>query len=409
MPAVAGAQTAMAENPYKNTCVCRGLRVVKCRAMSSPSPQRHRRRLVPALAALLVMALLAALGAPATAGADSIASKRAQARAAESHLNDLYAAEDRAVNAYDQAQSKYAGVQRRQRENRIQLRIAKANLAAARRQLAGIVVAAYKGDDPNAAMYVLGAQSFTDLVNRIDVINRTSRSEATVLHSVTVAAHQVATRQHLLHVEAIQARHLVKRRQGAEAKVKGLIASQQSLISGLNAQIRQLVQQRKAQAAAAARARAAAAAAAAQAPQPTEPSNPVTTPPVGGGPVPPASSVGAQAVQIAMGELGVPYVWGGASPAGFDCSGLTMWVYAQLGIPLGHFTGSQWDAGVHVSRDQLAPGDLVFFEPGIGHVGIYIGGDEFIHAPHTGTVVQISSLSDAWYAAEYQGAVRVTG
>jgi cell wall-associated NlpC family hydrolase len=233
-----------------------------------------------------------------------------------------------------------------------------------------------------------------------------------VLHSVTVAEHQVATRQHLLRVEAIQARRLVKRRQSAEAKVKGLIGSQQSLISGLNAQIRQLVQQRKDRAAAAARARAAAAAAAAQAPQPTQPtqpSNPVTTPPVGGGPVPPASSVGAQAVQIAMGELGVPYVWGGASPSGFDCSGLTMWVYAQLGIQLGHFTGSQWDAGVHVARDQLAPGDLVFFEPGIGHVGIYIGGDEFIHAPHTGTVVQISSLSDAWYAAEYQGAVRVTG
>ncbi len=267
--------------------------------MSSPPKQRPRRRIAPALAALLVMALLAALGAPATAGADSIASKRAQAQSAERHLNDLYAAEDAAVNAYDAAQSKYAGVQRRQRENRVQLKIAKANLAAARRQLAGIVIAAYKGDDPNAAMYVLGAQSFTDLVNRIDVINRTSRSEATVLHSVTVAEHQVATRQHLLHVEAIQARHLVKRRQSAEAKVKGLISSQQSLISGLNAQIRQLVQQRKARAAAAARARAAAAAAAAQAPQPTQPSNPVTTPPVGGGPVPPASSVGAQAVQIA--------------------------------------------------------------------------------------------------------------
>jgi peptidoglycan DL-endopeptidase CwlO len=355
------------------------------------------------------MALLAALSAPATAGADSIASKRAQAQAAEGHLNDLYAAEDRAVNAYDAAQSKYAGVQRRQRENRIQLKIAKANLAAAQKQLAGIVVAAYKGDDPNAAMYVLGAQSFTDLVNRIDVINRTSRSESVVLHSVTVAEHQVATRQHLLHVEAIQARHLVKRRAQASAKVKGLIASQQSLVAGLNAQVRQLVQQRKARAAAAARARAAAAAAAAQAPQPTEPSNPVTTPPVGGGPVPPASSVGAQAVQIAEGELGVPYVWGGASPSGFDCSGLTMWVYAQLGIQLDHFTGAQWNEGVHVSRDQLAPGDLVFFEPGIGHVGIYIGGDEFIHAPHTGTVVQISSLSDAWYAAEYQGAVRVTG
>jgi cell wall-associated NlpC family hydrolase len=126
-------------------------------------------------------------------------------------------------------------------------------------------------------------------------------------------------------------------------------------------------------------------------------------------PVPPASSVGAQAVQIAMGELGVPYVWGGASPSGFDCSGLTMWVYAQLGIHLDHYTGSQWTAGVPVPYDQLAPGDLVFFEPDIGHVGIYIGNGEFIHAPHTGTVVQISSLSDSWYAAEYQGARRVTG
>ena len=89
-------------------------------------------------------------------------------------------------------------------------------------------------------------------------------------------------------------------------------------------------------------------------------------------------------MQIAEGELGVPYVWGGASPAGFDCSGLTMWVYAQLGIHLDHFTGSQWNAGPHVPRDQLEPGDLVFFEPGIGHVGIYIGNGLFIDAPHTG-------------------------
>ena len=82
---------------------------------------------------------------------------------------------------------------------------------------------------------------------------------------------------------------------------------------------------------------------------------------------------------------------------------------AQLGIHLDHFTGSQWNAGPHVAESDLAPGDLVFFEPYIGHVGIYIGNGEFIHAPHTGTVVQISSLSDAWYSAEYQGAVRVTG
>jgi cell wall-associated NlpC family hydrolase len=258
---------------------------------------------------------------------------------------------------------------------------------------------------------VLGAQSFSDLVNRIDVMNRTSRSQASVLHSVTIAERQVSRRQSVLRIEEVRAKKLVGRTEAAKAKVQGLISSQQSLIAGLNSQIRNLVQQRKARLAREARARAAAAAAAAAAAQQSQGSAPTgpapITPPTG--PVPPASSVGAEAVQIAMGELGVPYVWGGASPSGFDCSGLTMWVYAQLGIHLDHFTGSQWNAGPHVARDQLAPGDLVFFEPGIGHVGIYIGNNDFIEAPHTGAFVQISSLSNAWYAAEYQGAVRVTG
>jgi cell wall-associated NlpC family hydrolase len=376
--------------------------------------QRPRRRLAPVLAAVSALALLAALGAPARAGADTIASKRQQAAQAQRELNQMFVQEDAAVNAFDAARAKYDRVKRRIAANRERLKIAKANLAAARRQLAGIVIAAYKGDEPNAAMYVLGAQSFSDLVTRIDVMNRTSKSEAAVLQEVATAEHQVVVRQNLLKREAVQARRLVARRQTAAARVKGLIASQQSLINGLNTQIRQLVQQRKERLAAAARARAAAAAAAAAAaqraaqnPAPTSPS-PVTAPPVTG-PVPPASSLGAQAVQIAMGELGVPYVWGGASPAGFDCSGLTMWVYAQLGIQLDHFTGSQWNAGPHVPRDQLAPGDLVFFEPGIGHVGIYIGNNDFIEAPHTGAFVQVSSLSNPWYAAEYDGAVRVTG
>ena len=107
-----------------------------------------------------------------------------------------------------------------------------------------------------------------------------------------------------------------------------------------------------------------------------------------------------------MRYLGVPYVWGGASPAGFDCSGLVMYVYAQLGISLPHYTGAQWAAGMPVSRSQLAAGDLVFFD-GLGHVGIYIGGGQFIHAPHTGDVVKVSSLSESWYASNYDGARRI--
>ena len=107
-----------------------------------------------------------------------------------------------------------------------------------------------------------------------------------------------------------------------------------------------------------------------------------------------------------MQYLGTPYVWGGASPSGFDCSGLVMYVYAQVGVSLPHSSYAQYGYGSPVSRSDLQPGDLVFFD-GLGHVGIYIGGDQFVHAPHTGDVVKISSLSEDWYAANYVGARRI--
>jgi peptidoglycan DL-endopeptidase CwlO len=378
--------------------------------MSSPPPQRHRRRLGPVVAAVVLMAALATLAGAGTAGADQISAKKAEARLAETQLNDLYAREDRAVEAYDRAHAKLDAVKHAIRTNRIQLVAARRNLAQARAQLAQLVVSAYKGGDPDAAMYVLAAQSFTDLVDRVDVLNRTSHDESAILHRVTVAEREVAARQALLKKQRVQARKLVKKADAAKKQAAALISSQQAKISQLHSQINQLIGERKARLAreaAARRAAARAAAAAAQTPAPTTTTAPVS--PTSGAPAPPANSLGEQAVQIAMGELGVPYVWGGASPSGFDCSGLTMWVYAQLGIHLDHYTVSQFNAGPHVAESDLAPGDLVFFEPGIGHVGIYIGNGEFIHAPHTGTVVQISSLSDAWYSAEYQGAVRVTG
>jgi len=124
-------------------------------------------------------------------------------------------------------------------------------------------------------------------------------------------------------------------------------------------------------------------------------------------PPPADGSKGAEVVAIAMQYLGIPYVWGGASPSqGFDCSGLTMYVYAQIGISLPHHAATQYTLGVPVSRDQLQPGDLVFFR-GLGHMGMYIGGGNFIHAPHTGDVVKISSLSESYYVSNWVGARRV--
>ena len=121
------------------------------------------------------------------------------------------------------------------------------------------------------------------------------------------------------------------------------------------------------------------------------------------------SPIGRRAVALAEQFLGVPYVWAGADPAGFDCSGLVMFVYRQLGISLPHFSGSQWYSGPRVAPDDLRPGDLVFFDMGPngpGHVGLYIGEGKFIEAPHTGAVVQISNLFDPSRGLSYVGAVR---
>jgi peptidoglycan DL-endopeptidase CwlO len=119
------------------------------------------------------------------------------------------------------------------------------------------------------------------------------------------------------------------------------------------------------------------------------------------------SSRGTRVVAIAKRYLGIPYRWGGASPAtGFDCSGFVMYVYARVGVSLPHNAAAQYRYGRAVSRANLAPGDLVFFN-GLGHNGIYVGGGRFIHSPHTGDVVKISSIHDSWYASRWVGARRL--
>jgi cell wall-associated NlpC family hydrolase len=121
--------------------------------------------------------------------------------------------------------------------------------------------------------------------------------------------------------------------------------------------------------------------------------------------IPTANTIGAQALRWALTRRGDPYVWGGAGPNDFDCSGLVLWAYAKVGISLPHFTGDQWQMGVHVGRNQLEPGDLVFFYADIGHVGLYIGNGLMVDAPDFGEDVQVQPVM--WNV--YAGAVRIVG
>jgi peptidoglycan DL-endopeptidase CwlO len=119
--------------------------------------------------------------------------------------------------------------------------------------------------------------------------------------------------------------------------------------------------------------------------------------------IPTANTVGAQALRAAISKEGDPYVWGAAGPSAFDCSGLVVWAYAQEGIALPHYTGDLWNSGMHVARNDLEPGDLVFFFPDISHVGIYVGDGLMIDAPDFGVPVHVEPI----YWSAYDGAVRI--
>jgi cell wall-associated NlpC family hydrolase len=323
----------------------------------------------------------------------------------------LQAVEDQAWNA----KQRLVVVKRSLRQNEYRLHVAKGNLHGAQQRVMQRLYSLYVNGSPSTIDVIAGAKSVSQMIDRAESAQVLSNQDAALGRQALSFEHAVQQRER-------QLQHLKSTREAAlaelEAKqrtVASELAHQKRLLASIHTTIQHLQQQeaereRRAQAAAEARLRAqlaaqqaAAAAAAAQASQ-SQPSNAVVSPPVS---IPVGnSSVGhPQAAQIALRYLGVPYVWGGSTPSGFDCSGLVMYVYAQLGISLPHYTVAQWNATLPISTSEMQPGDLVFFD-GLGHVGIYIGGGQFVHAPHTGTVVQISSLS-GYYAGSLVGARRV--
>jgi peptidoglycan DL-endopeptidase CwlO len=138
-------------------------------------------------------------------------------------------------------------------------------------------------------------------------------------------------------------------------------------------------------------------------PKPAQPAPAKTKQPA----APKASSRGERAANVALRYLGIPYRWGGESPStGFDCSGFVQYVFSRVGISLPRVVSAQYRVGHAVSRGSLRPGDIVFFD-GLGHDGIYIGNGRFVHSPHSGDVVKISSIHDSWYSSRWVGARRV--
>jgi cell wall-associated NlpC family hydrolase len=342
----------------------------------------QRRHLGAVLLPLLAILLIGAL-APAVAQAATAAQKRAQAKAVKAQIDALDVRLEMAIEQYNLASDKLSEVQARVADNKLRLDIAGNQLKLSRETLAQRAEAIYKQHSVDMLDVILATQSFDELISSLDLMERLSQNDSTIVNSVEKLKKEIKQRRVALLADQKKAQQIVAQRVAMRTQVEGQLAERQTMLKGVEKQIAKLERQE------AERARRAAQAAAAQ--------QNLAAPGIGGGDgIHTTLGAHPSVVDVAKAQLGDPYVWAAAGPDAFDCSGLAMYCYSvATGIGLPHNAAQQYAAITHIARDSAQPGDLVFFgssASSIHHVGIYIDGGQMIHAPHTGDVVSYESV-----------------
>lgn len=376
--------------------------------------------LLAAIAFILILAALTiavpALAQPANN--TGLSARQAEIQRLKSEIASINLASEQAVERYNQANIELENTRQQMAQNEKTLAETSIKLDAARIALEDRLLRIYRDGSLGILDVILYSKSFNDFINRFEMLGRISQQDQADVEEFLKYKAEIEQTQAALETTRQQQEKALSSLAEEKSLVESGLAARKQLLASAEAEVAQALtrQMRQGQIATprsqeTAETRTEPPApesgttdsdnSTAEDPQPeVEPApdpqpepepapDPPSEPGSGDQPPPPANG---NAVSIAVQYLGVPYVWGGADPSGFDCSGLTMYVYAQMGISLPHSAEAQYYAGTPVSPSEMEPGDLVFFGNPISHVGIYVGGGSMIHAPLEGSVVSYSGI-----------------
>ncbi|MEZ5243150.1 MAG: NlpC/P60 family protein [Microthrixaceae bacterium] len=374
-------------------------------------------RAARSVAVVASVALVVGAGLTGTASAQDVEGTRAKVQRLAAEMDRLEARASELDEQYLQTGLELSKAETELKKNRDAVADAQARMDQARSEANSYIVSAYMSAGSDVAGLGVGDPNVA--VNEKVLMETLHGDRQQVADDLRAAQMDLDDRSADLE-QASKALEDKKARQSSiKADLEASVSAQQDLLDGANSELRAAIaaeQERQAQAAAAKAAADAAARARAQeqaaarttttaartagaparpgrAPAPAKPAAPAPAP-APSLPVAPVGSGAGAAIAAAQSVMGTPYRWAGASPStGFDCSGLTMWAWARGGRSLPHSSSAQYAATQRISLDQLQPGDLVFFNNPISHVGLYIGGGQMIHSPHTGDVVKISPIT----------------
>jgi len=341
---------------------------------------RSRTYITLILVVVMVMTVVPAYAAP------SITDKRAEASEVQKQIDELDIEVEIASEAYNEARMAHEALVEDISATEDRIAEADCRVAELDESLDGRARSMYRNGPLSILEVLFGSTSFSEFASTWDFLQNLNENDADMIDGYREAIAEAEAARDELAVSEVRAKKALDEMTAQKNAIESQLSDRSRMLAGIESEISTL------EAAAAARAAAAAAATVSRSGSSSS----------GKSYPAPTNAPRSEVVNIAKKYLGAPYKWAAAGPNSFDCSGLTMFVYKQVGVSLPHSSRSQIRVGQRVSRADLQPGDLVFFGSPIHHVGIYVGNNQYLHAPRTGDVVKISNMT----RSDYAGATR---